>query len=94
LTHKVITTLCLYHNDTGSIYPAFRLVSIIRLCAEVKKDIFTHYWNIAFDLKKGDIIGDEEGLKTLDRFADNVSGLLEKLGSSSERFIIERHRIC
>ncbi len=37
------------------------------------------YWNIAFGRKKGDVMGDEEGLKTVDRFADNVAGLLEKL---------------
>lgn len=37
------------------------------------------YWNIAFGRNKGDVMVDEEGLSTINHFADNVADLLLKL---------------
>jgi multimeric flavodoxin WrbA len=37
------------------------------------------YWNIAFGRQKGDVIKDEEGIKTIKNFAHNMVWLLEKL---------------
>jgi multimeric flavodoxin WrbA len=38
------------------------------------------YWNIAFGLQPGEVANDEEGLATVDRFAENLSWLAEKVG--------------
>ena len=38
------------------------------------------YWNIAFGGKKGEVATDEEGVKTILNFADNLAWLAEKLG--------------
>ena len=35
------------------------------------------YWNIAFGRKKGDVNGDEEGIETINHFAENVANLLQ-----------------
>jgi len=40
------------------------------------------YWNIAFGRDKGEVLSDEEGLRTINNFADNVANLLIKLKSS------------
>ncbi len=37
------------------------------------------YWNIAFGMAEGEVLEDEEGLKTIDRFAENLIWLAEKL---------------
>ena len=36
------------------------------------------YWNVAFGRKKGDVNSDEEGLETINHFANNVADLLQK----------------
>jgi multimeric flavodoxin WrbA len=36
------------------------------------------YWNIAFGRKKGEVAGDEEGIETVEHFADNVADLLQR----------------
>jgi len=36
------------------------------------------YWNIAFGRQKGDVTGDDEGVETIDHFADNVADLLSR----------------
>ena len=35
------------------------------------------YWNIAFGRKKGEVTGDDEGMETVEHFADNVADLLQ-----------------
>jgi len=37
------------------------------------------YWNIAFGRKKGEVTHDEEGIKTVQHFAENTADLLFKL---------------
>ena len=37
------------------------------------------YWNIAFGREKGEVMQDEEGLRTIRTFADNIAWLLEKI---------------
>jgi multimeric flavodoxin WrbA len=37
------------------------------------------YWNIAIGRKAGEVESDEEGLKTVDRFAENLAWLAKKL---------------
>ena len=37
------------------------------------------YWNIAFGRQPGEVTNDEEGLETVDNFADNLIWLAEKL---------------
>ena len=37
------------------------------------------YWNIAIGKDKGDALNDEEGVKTIKRFAENMAWLAEKL---------------
>ena len=37
------------------------------------------YWNVAFGRQKGEVAGDDEGIETINHFADNVAGLLQKL---------------
>ncbi len=37
------------------------------------------YWNIAFGREKGEVMADDEGLRTIRNFADNVAWLLEKI---------------
>ncbi len=37
------------------------------------------YWNIAFGRQVGDVADDEEGLQTVDRFAENLAWLAERL---------------
>jgi len=34
------------------------------------------YWNVAYGREKGQVAGDEEGLKTIDRLAENVAWLV------------------
>lgn len=38
------------------------------------------YWNIAFGRMPGEVENDEEGLRTVDRFAENLAWLATKLG--------------
>ena len=38
------------------------------------------YWNVAIGRAPGDVEQDEEGLRTVDRFAENLCWLAEKLG--------------
>lgn len=38
------------------------------------------YWNIAFGRAEGDVENDTEALATIDRFAQNLAWLAEKLG--------------
>lgn len=40
------------------------------------------YWNIAFGRGIGEVANDEEGLATVDRFADNLAWLAQKLAAS------------
>jgi len=37
------------------------------------------YWNVAVGKKKGEVMNDEEGLKTVQHFAVNVANVLKKL---------------
>ncbi|MBE0477701.1 flavodoxin family protein [Candidatus Aerophobetes bacterium] len=37
------------------------------------------YWNIAFGRDKGDVTGDEEGIRTIEDFAENMAWLLKNL---------------
>ena len=37
------------------------------------------YWNVAFGRAPGEVLGDREGLETIENFARNVADLLEKL---------------
>jgi len=37
------------------------------------------YWNIAFGREKGDVLKDEEGIRTIRTFADNIAWLLKKI---------------
>ncbi|HID75348.1 MAG TPA: flavodoxin family protein [Planctomycetaceae bacterium] len=39
------------------------------------------YWNVAFGREKGEVRGDEEGLKTIRTLAENMAWLLKKLAS-------------
>ncbi|WP_067077983.1 flavodoxin family protein [Methanoculleus horonobensis] len=38
------------------------------------------YWNMVFGRTPGEALGDEEGMKTVRRFAENVAFLIKKLG--------------
>jgi multimeric flavodoxin WrbA len=38
------------------------------------------YWNVAFGRTPGEVEHDEEGLRTVDRFAENLAWLADKLG--------------
>jgi multimeric flavodoxin WrbA len=38
------------------------------------------YWNVAIGRAAGDVQGDDEGLRTIDRFAENLAWLAKKLG--------------
>jgi hypothetical protein len=37
------------------------------------------YWNIAFGRQKGDVLKDEEGIKTIKNFAHNIAWLIKKI---------------
>jgi multimeric flavodoxin WrbA len=37
------------------------------------------YWNVAFGREKGDVLKDEEGIRTIKNFARNMSWLLKKI---------------
>ena len=37
------------------------------------------YWNVAFGRAEGEVLDDNEGLETIDRFAENLIWLVEKL---------------
>lgn len=37
------------------------------------------YWNIAFGLAPGDVANDEEGIRTVEKFSENLAWLAEKL---------------
>ena len=37
------------------------------------------YWNMVFGLAPGEAVNDEEGMKTVRRFAENVAYLIKKL---------------
>jgi len=39
------------------------------------------YWNVAFGREVGEVQNDDEGLRTIDRFADNLVFLAERLAS-------------
>jgi multimeric flavodoxin WrbA len=39
------------------------------------------YWNVAFGKKPGEVEKDEEGLKTVERFAENLAWLAERVAS-------------
>jgi len=39
------------------------------------------YWNIGFGRNKGEVAGDEEGMKTMQQLGENMAWLLEKLHS-------------
>jgi len=41
------------------------------------------YWNIAFGRDRGEVLGDEEGVRTIRNFAENIAWLLERIGGSS-----------
>ena len=41
------------------------------------------YWNIAFGGRKTDVLEDEEGVKTIRNFAENMAWLLEKIAKQS-----------
>jgi multimeric flavodoxin WrbA len=41
----------------------------------------SNYWNIAFGREPGEVIQDEEGLKTVWNFGKNLAGLLKKINS-------------
>ena len=41
------------------------------------------YWNIAFGGRKADVLEDEEGVKTIRNFAENMAWLLEKIAKQS-----------
>jgi multimeric flavodoxin WrbA len=42
------------------------------------------YWNIAIGRNKGDVLKDDEGLKTMKTLGENMSWLLKKLNSSKK----------
>jgi len=37
------------------------------------------YWNIAFGREKGDVRGNEEGMRTIKDFAENMAWILKKI---------------
>lgn len=37
------------------------------------------YWNMVFGLEKGEALKDEEGIKTIQRFGENVANLIKKI---------------
>lgn len=37
------------------------------------------YWNMVFGLEKGEALDDEEGIKTIRRFGENVANLIKKI---------------
>jgi multimeric flavodoxin WrbA len=37
------------------------------------------YWNMVFGLERGEAIEDEEGIKTIKRFGENVANLIKKI---------------
>jgi multimeric flavodoxin WrbA len=37
------------------------------------------YWNVAFGMQKGDVTGDQEGVDTVRRLAENMAWLMKKL---------------
>jgi len=39
------------------------------------------YWNVGVARGPGEVQGDEEAMKTMDRFADNLAWLAEKLSA-------------
>jgi multimeric flavodoxin WrbA len=39
----------------------------------------SNYWNILFGKKPGEVMQDEEGIRTLERFAENVGNLILKI---------------
>ena len=39
------------------------------------------YWNIAFGKSKGEVMGDEEGVRTIRDFAENIAWLCNKVGT-------------
>ena len=39
----------------------------------------SNYWNFAFGLDKGDVVKDEEGMKTMAVLGENMAWLLEKV---------------
>jgi multimeric flavodoxin WrbA len=41
------------------------------------------YWNIAFGRQKGDVLKDEEGIRTIKNFAHNMAWLLKKIHADS-----------
>lgn len=43
------------------------------------------YWNIAFGRQKGDVLKDEEGIRTIRNFAQNLAWLLNKIHAKPSR---------
>jgi multimeric flavodoxin WrbA len=39
------------------------------------------YWNVAFGRSKGDVLKDEEGIRTIKNFAQNMAWLLKKINA-------------
>jgi len=37
------------------------------------------YWNMVFGREKGEAIQDEEGIRTIERFGENVAKLIKKI---------------
>jgi multimeric flavodoxin WrbA len=43
------------------------------------------YWNVGFGLKKGDVEGDEEGMRIMDDLGRNMAWLIKKLNTTKRR---------
>ncbi|MCE7698956.1 MAG: hypothetical protein K8E24_009080 [Methanobacterium paludis] len=39
----------------------------------------TTYWNMVFGLERGEAMEDEEGIRTIQRFGENVANLIKKI---------------
>ena len=37
------------------------------------------YWNMIFGREKGEALEDQEGIKTIERFGENVATLIQKI---------------
>lgn len=43
------------------------------------------YWNMGIGREKGEVDGDEEGMRTMRRLGENMAWLLERLGNAQDR---------
>ncbi len=50
------------------------------------------YWNIAIGREKGDVAGDEEGMKTMRDLGTNMAWLLERINDKDSRKKGKKHR--